>query len=98
MALQTWGTNLQMVVLPTLQSYCSEVYVSSVDKCLKVTASLKATSSGFLKLVIDFLRWGGGGGVCVCDSFFNQIKKCWFHPGKGSVARYVVINSSKSVL
>ena len=69
MALQTWGTNLQMVSLPTLQWYCSEVYVSPVDKCHKVTASFKPTSSGFLKLVIDYLSWGGGG-----DSFFNQIK------------------------
>ena len=52
------GTNLQVVVLPTLNWYCSEVYVSPVDKCLKVTASFKPTSSGFLKLMIDFLRWG----------------------------------------
>ena len=85
MALQTWGTDLQMVILLIVQWYCGEVYVSPVDKCLKVTASFMPTSSGFLKLVIDFLRWGGGGG----DSFFNQIKKCWFHPSKVSVAWYV---------
>ena len=51
-----------MVVLPTLQWYCSEVYVSPVDKCLNVTASY------FLKLVLTS-RDGGGGGA-----FFNQIK------------------------
>ena len=28
---------------------------------------------------------GGGGG----DSFFNQLKKCWFHPGEVSVAWYI---------
>ena len=53
-----------------------------MDKCLKVTASFKPTSIGFLELVRWFLRWGG-------DSFFNQIKKCWLHPGKISVAWYV---------
>ena len=29
-----------------------------VDKCLYVAASFKPTSSGFLKLVVDFLRQG----------------------------------------
>ena len=23
------------------------------------------------------------------DSFFNQVKKCWFHPGEVSVAWYI---------
>ena len=47
-----------MVVLPTLHWYCSEVYVSPVDKCLNVTASFNLTSSGFVKLAVDFLRQG----------------------------------------
>ena len=38
---------------------------------------------------------GGGGGCGGCDSFFNQIKKCWLHPGE---SKSVVISSSKSVL
>ena len=44
------------MVVPTLQWYYSEVYLSPVDKCLSVTANFKLTSSGFLKLVVDFLR------------------------------------------
>ena len=57
MALQTLGTNLHMVVLSTLQWYCSEVQLSAVDKCLNVTASVSPTSNGFLQFVSDFLRW-----------------------------------------
>ena len=85
------GTNFQMVVLPTLQWYCIEVYVSPVDKCLKVTVSFKLTSSCFLKLLIDFLRWG-----VILSSIKSKMTYIlclkWFHPGKVSVAWYVISN------
>ena len=80
-----WGTNLQIVIFTSLHLYCSEVYVSPVDKCLKVTANFNPTSTAFLKLVIDFLRWG--------NPFFNQIKEI-----ASSASMPVVISSSKSVL